>query len=104
MESTVTASTLPEPVAAALRKPSGARFYKCALQVNPYEYVKRHPKGESFADEDAYNAAVLDTLQNQGVQVIAITDHYRVKSGLRLAAAAEQRGLQAFGQHRSSFS
>ena len=40
-----------------------ARFYKCALQVNPYEYVKRHPKGESFANEDAYNAAVLDALQ-----------------------------------------
>lgn len=96
MESTVAASILPEPVSGALRRPSGARFYKCALQVNPYDYVKRHPKGESFANEDAYNAAVLDALQDQRVEVIAITDHYRVKSGLRLAAAAEQRGLHVF--------
>lgn len=90
------ASRLPAPIAAALRRPSGARFYKCALQVNPFEYVQRHPKGENFTNEDTYNAAVLDALQDQGVEVIAITDHYRVKSGLSLAAAAEQRGLYVF--------
>lgn len=87
---------LPQAVIEALHRPSGARFYKCALQVNPYEYVKRHPKGETFADEDTYNAAVVDALLDHGVEVIAITDHYRVKSGLRLAVAAEQRGLHVF--------
>ena len=91
-----TSARLPRAVMAALSRPSGARFYKCALQVNPYEYVKRHPKGEILADEDTYNAAVLDALQDQGVEVVAITDHYRVKSGLRLAQAAQQRGLHVF--------
>lgn len=96
MERSSATANLPESVTAALRRSSGARFYKCALQVNPYEYVKRHPKGASFADEEAYSTAVLDALQDQGVEVIAITDHYRVKSGLRLAEAAEQRGLYVF--------
>lgn len=25
----------------------GDRFFKCALQVNPYGYAVRHPKGEA---------------------------------------------------------
>ena len=31
-----------EPIDSALELTSGARFYKCALQVNPYEYLSRH--------------------------------------------------------------
>ena len=32
---TTSASPLSEPMQAALELPSGARFYRCALQVNP---------------------------------------------------------------------
>jgi len=29
-----------DPIKRALALPSGARFYKCALQVNPFEYIE----------------------------------------------------------------
>ena len=37
----------------------GARWVRCALQVNPYEYLSRHSKPDGFGDEDAYNAAIV---------------------------------------------
>ena len=43
-----------EPIAKALTLPSGARFYRCALQVNPFDYLtelQRH------SDEVARNPA-----------------------------------------------
>ncbi len=80
----------------ALSRPSGARFCRCALQVNPFEYVQRHGKETKFSTEDEYNTAILDALQEQNVEVIAITDHYRVKTGAALANAARERGIHVF--------
>ena len=80
----------------ALARPSGARFFKCALQVNPFEYYKRHKKGTTFATEDAYNTALVEALVAAGIEVIAITDHYRVSSGRKLAAAARARDIVVF--------
>jgi len=48
----------PEPISEALKLPSGACFYKCALQVNPYDYVKRHNKPTRAKDESEYNQFV----------------------------------------------
>ena len=87
----------PHIVKSALNRPSGARYFRCALQVNPFEYVQRHSKGNTFANEDAYNNALLDALQDEGIEVIAITDHYRVKSSMRLCDAAKKRGISVFG-------
>ena len=80
----------------ALERPGGARYYRCALQVNPFKYLKRHSKKTQFVDEDSYNAAILDALEQHGIEVIAITDHYRVKTGVRLADAARDRGIHVF--------
>src|SRR5437667_5382340 len=55
----------------ALARPSGARFFKCALQVNPFEYYKRHKKGTTFATEDAYNTALVEALVAAGMEVSA---------------------------------
>ena len=38
--------------------PCGARFFKCALQVNPFDYLKSHGKGSPFETEAAYNKAI----------------------------------------------
>jgi len=38
---------------------SGARFYKCALQVNTYEYLARNGKANGFGSERQYNRAIL---------------------------------------------
>lgn len=39
------------PIQRALSLPNGARFYRCALQVNPFAYLKKYNKPTSFDDE-----------------------------------------------------
>ena len=44
----------------ALKQPNGARFYRCALQVNPFAYHGRHAKQSQFQNEADYNAAIVE--------------------------------------------
>jgi hypothetical protein len=82
---------------AALPLPNGARFYRCALQVNPFAYLGRHSKTTSFTDEINYNAAIVQKCLEAGIEVIAVTDHYRVKHSTGLVQAARKAGIFAFG-------
>ena len=86
----------PELVSEALKLPGGACFYKCALQVNPYDYVKRYNKPTNAKDEFEYNRLVLDACKTNGIQVIAITDHYRVKTSETLRRQARESDLFVF--------
>ena len=88
--------TWPDIIARALTLPSGARFFKCALQVNPYEYVKRHSQPTSFADDASYNDALIAACRRHRIEVIAVTDHYRVKTARALIEAARGAGLHVF--------
>jgi hypothetical protein len=45
------------PIVCALERAGGARFYRCALQLNPFEYHGRHGTSPGFADEASYNEA-----------------------------------------------
>jgi DNA repair ATPase RecN len=80
----------------ALALSKGARFYHCALQVNPFEYVIRHSKKSQYADEASYNTAMVKALLDQGIEVIAITDHYRVQTAKGMAQAAREAGIHVF--------
>ena len=86
----------PGPITEALKLPSGARFYHCALQVNPFEYVRRQMKTTQFPDEAAYNSAMVQALRQNGIEVIAITDHHRCSTGETLAETARQAGILVF--------
>ncbi len=81
---------------AALDLPNGARFYRCALQVNPFAYIKTHKKPTPFTSEDEYNTAVIEACLDVGIEVIAVTDHYRVKHSAGLVRAARNAKLHAF--------
>jgi hypothetical protein len=87
---------LPGPIVEALKLPRGARFYRCALQVNPFEYVKRKKEPTIFPDEAAYNAAMVTAFQENKIEVIAITDHHRCHTGEALAEAARQANIIVF--------
>jgi len=76
--------------------PNGARFYRCALQVNPFAYLGTHSKTTNFSTEDEYNEALIGTCIEIGIEVIAVTDHYRVKHSTKLVRAAREAGLYAF--------
>lgn len=81
----------------ALKQPSGARFYRCALQVNPFAYQDRHAKQSAFQNEADYNAAIIATCRANNIEAIAVTDHYRINDSLGLINAARAAGIFAFG-------
>ncbi len=83
-------------LAAALRLPNGARFYKCALQVNPYAYLVRHKKATKFPDDGAYNRAMIEACTAEGVEVLAVTDHYRIGESKQLIDDATAAGIIVF--------
>lgn len=91
------ASTSSERLNRTLDLPNGARFYRCALQINPFAYLGRHSQPTMFANEAEYNAAIVAACKEQGIEVIAVTDHYRVKDSARLIQAAREAGIFAFG-------
>jgi energy-coupling factor transporter ATP-binding protein EcfA2 len=70
----------------------GARWVRCALQVNPYSYAVRHGR-PSAGSEAEYNAQLVEALLAAGVELIAITDHYRVQESVSLVAAARDAGI-----------
>jgi ABC-type lipoprotein export system ATPase subunit len=86
----------------ALTLPNGARFYKCALQVNPFEYSLQHAKQHGFPDEESYNRALVDALIQEGIEVIAVTDHWRVLSSKKLIEAAQAEGIHVFSGFEAS--
>jgi hypothetical protein len=81
----------------ALQQPNGARFYHCALQVNPFEYLITHNKPTAFQNEADYNDALIAACLAKGIEVIAVTDHYRVADSWRLIHLARERGIFVFG-------
>lgn len=90
---------LPDEVIARLRAaPTGARWRKVALQVNPFSYRAKHAKvaKTKLDDEDDYNAALVVALTAASVEAIAITDHDCVASGTSLMAACTAAGITAF--------
>jgi len=86
----------PEPIRKALSLPSGARFYRCALQVNPFEYVKRNNTATTFKNDAEYNAAIVAACVSEGIEVIGITDHQRCDTGRSLADSAQREGIIVF--------
>jgi hypothetical protein len=88
--------TMSSRLEAALSLPNGARFYRCALQVNPFQYLVRHSKQGRFKDEAEYNAAIISACLKEKIEVLGITDQYRVKHSSSLVQAARSAGLWAF--------
>jgi DNA repair ATPase RecN len=85
-----------QPIKNALQLPNGARFYRCALQVNPYDYLVVNKKKTTYSDEAAYNRDIVDACKRIGIEVIAITDHHRVSSSVRLREEARAAGIHVF--------
>ena len=75
----------------------GARFYKCALQVNPWAYTQRHQKpSQNCKDEDDYNAKILAQCQENKIRVVGLADHNNVESSNNLRAILENGGITVF--------
>jgi len=79
--------------AAARLLPSGARFFKCALQVNPHHYASTFRGQASGGDPFAHACAIVDRAAEVGISVLAITDHNDVSGVAAFREAAEGRGV-----------
>lgn len=89
-------SKIPTILADALNLPNGARFFRCALQLNPFGYLVRHGKQTSLASEEDYNRAIVDACLAEGIEVVAVTDHYRIHESGSLIEAARAAGIHVF--------
>lgn len=74
----------------------GARFYKCALQVNPYSYGERHDKDTGASSEDDYNRKMLDACKSAGVEVVALADHGNIDRSVSLWQMLRENGIVVF--------
>jgi DNA repair ATPase RecN len=72
---------------------SGARWVRAALQVNPYGYKGPVSPDQGFSSEEQYNSALLDKCEAEGIELIAVTDHWSVESALGLIAASADRDI-----------
>ena len=76
-------------------KPSGAKFYKCALQVNSYRYNHDYRSGELF-DEADYNKKIVEICQDESIEVIGLAEHGDVNSTENLREILKKAGITVF--------
>lgn len=73
----------------------GAHWVKAALQVNPFGYTGIGAPSEAYPDEAAYNTAILDQCVAEGIDLIAVTDHWCVETARLLLDVAGKQGVTA---------
>lgn len=86
----------PVGIVASLSKPTGSKFYRCSFQVNPFDYTQRHAKVAGSQTEAEYNDAIAIACVDKGIDVVAITDHFRFDSSVTLADRLQREGIVIF--------
>ena len=88
--------TKPAPTTQALRLPNGARFYRCALQVNPHHYAGTYRGQPQRGNETTYVKEIVAKCQGLGIQVIGIADHNHCGSVGLFQREAAQHDIHVF--------
>lgn len=73
-----------------------ARFWRCALQVNPVGYNGAYRGGEHGLTEADYNQQLLEKCLEHGIKVIGLADHGSVDSVDALRTFLEPHGIVVF--------
>lgn len=73
-----------------------ARFWRCALQVNPVGYNGAFRGGEHGLNEADYNLALLNKCQELDIKVVGLADHGSVDSVDTLRNVLEPHGIVVF--------
>ncbi len=74
---------------------NGARFYRCALQVNPNDYAEY--RGDTVEpDAQRYAEQLVERAQKEGIEVLAITHHHHVDFTDIVRPVAEAAGVTVF--------
>lgn len=89
-------SKWPENIEKALNLPLGAKYFRCALQVNPFSYLKTNRGEDHGLSEQEYNSQLIDECQEVEIKVIVITDHNQVGGINAIRKQAEPSGITVF--------
>lgn len=73
-----------------------ARFWRCALQVNPVGYNGTYRGADHGLDEDGYNQALLQKCLELGITVVGLADHGSVASVDALRQVLQPHGIVVF--------
>ena len=78
------------------RRPAGAVFHRCALQVNPHHYGKTFRGQASDGYTESHAEAIVTKAAELDVSVMAITDHNSVSGVPVFRQFAESFGITIF--------
>ncbi len=70
--------TWPDGINKALSLPAGAKYFRCALQVNPFRYLENNRGEDHGLGEKEYNSQLIRKCEELQIKVIAVTDHNHV--------------------------
>ena len=73
-----------------------ARFWKCALQVNPPSYGKRYRGQEHELDAEAYVEELREVCRRQDIKVVGLADHGSVQDVDRIRNALSRDDIVVF--------
>lgn len=73
-----------------------ARFWKCALQINPWTYAQQYQGTGHMMTEKDYNAALVERCLKNEIQVVGIADHGCVDGVENLRKSLEAEGVIVF--------
>lgn len=76
--------------------PAGAEFRKCAFQVNPHHYASTYRGMNHGLDEEAYAAQLIEKAHENGITVLAVTDHNHVGGVAPIRAAGAPHRIVVF--------
>ena len=85
-----------DPIATALSLSAGARFHRCALQVNPHHYSETYRDQPTALDDVGYASALIDKAEKLDITVLAVTDHNHVGGVSGIRTVAQKRGIHVF--------
>jgi len=80
----------------AQRKPSGARFFRCALQVNPSSYSEKFRGQPHGLSEGGYIRDMVERAVANKIEVLAVTDHNHAGSVDAFRLEGERQGIAVF--------
>lgn len=76
--------------------PRGARYYRCALQVNPHHYSETYRGQANPGDVLGYAQEVVEKAVEVGIEVLAITDHNNVDDIAAFRSASRNHPVHIF--------
>jgi energy-coupling factor transporter ATP-binding protein EcfA2 len=76
-------------------KNTKARFWKCALQVNPASYAKFRGEEQPLSEAE-YNLQIAQICKEEGIEVIGIADHGNVEGVDAMRKILTESGIVVF--------